>query len=106
MQRHGKHLSTLPIVIRVTLMTRYVSIVQRMKCHADVRGIFVVRAIVAAVTGSAAFFARVNSVPFSFVRYRMCRRMARAARRLGIIALCHGSLWRKQHDQPDCQCDE
>jgi hypothetical protein len=102
-QSHGEYFGALPIVIRVALMARHVSIIQRMKRHADVCRIFVVCSIVAAVTGAAAFFARMDGVPFALLTYGMRLGMARAARRFRVLTLRDGSLWLKQHDQPDCQ---
>jgi hypothetical protein len=71
MQRDGKYLGALAIVIGVALMARHVSIVQRMKRHASVCSIFVIRLIVAAMTGATALFARVDSVPLALLPYRM-----------------------------------
>ncbi len=92
-------LGTLLIVVGVALMAGHVRILQRVKRHADVCSIFVIRSIVAAMTGAAALFARVNGVPFPLLPYRMRRRMARTARRLRVFALRDGGLRRKQNHQ-------
>ena len=106
MQRHGKHVGPLPIIVRVALVATRVRILQRVKRHTRVRGIFVIRSIIAAMTGAAALFARVDGVPFPLLPYRMRRRMARAARRFRVFTLRDGGLRRKQDQHPNCQCDE
>jgi hypothetical protein len=106
MQCYGKYLGPLLIVIRVTLVTSQVCILQRMQRHARVRSIFVTRSIITAMTGAAAFFARMDGVPLALLPYRMRRHMTGAARRAWIVALRSGSLWGKQHSQSNGQRHE
>jgi hypothetical protein len=94
MQRHGKHVGPLSIIVRVALVATRVRILQGVKRHTRVRGIFVIRLIIAAMTGTAALFARVDGVPLALLPYRVRRRMARAARWLRVFALCNGGLRR------------
>jgi hypothetical protein len=74
MQRHGKHVGPLSIIVRVALVATRVRILQGVQRHADVRGIFVIRSIIAAMAGTAALFARVDGVPLALLLYRVRRR--------------------------------
>jgi hypothetical protein len=105
-QRYSKYPGALLIIVGVALMAGQVRILQRVKRHADMCRIFVICSIIAAMTGAAALFARVDGVPFPLLPYRMRRRMARTARRLRVFALRDGGLRHQQNQPANRQYDE
>jgi hypothetical protein len=105
-QRYSKYLGALLIIVGVALVASQVRILQGVERHTHVRGIFVIRSIIAAMAGAAALFARVDGVPFPLLPYRMRRRMACAAGRLRVFALRDGGLRRKQNQRAKRQCDQ
>jgi hypothetical protein len=106
MQRHGKYVGPLSIIVRVALVATQIRILQGVERHTHVRDIFVLCLIVAAVAGAAALFARMDGVPFPLLPYRMRRRMARAARRFRVFTLRDGGLRRRQNQQANRQGNE